>query len=440
MRLVRACVVGGVVAVSACSASGGGGDVGSTGGSAGQDASAGTGGGGSGGDASVKDQVILPDTTQDQNLNPDTGCATSVAEAKQAPAAMMVVLDKSSSMAQANKWAFAGQAVVQAIDNDAFDTMWLGLYAAPTATIPGPSCLMGLPVPCEAPAFPQIPLELAGTAKTSDPNSVRGKIMWFVSNVKPAGGQGDASPMYAALQNAISALQTWNEDGKRLLLLVTDGTLSCNQFSNRPGFADCNGCDHDWEDPNNIVDLLAKANTDASKPIESFVVGVPGSDSYDQSACNYPPYHMRLALSAMAYAGSPTNVDPNCTGTTFTQGGGDPGTSCHFDMTQGNFNAQALADIINQIRGKTLGCVYELPVPESGTVDKTRVNVQYSTGGGPMTDLLKRSDPNDTCTNDGCWDYDANGKVILIGKACDSVKSAVDAKVQIVVGCQTNVK
>jgi hypothetical protein len=57
-----------------------------------------------------------------------------------------------------------------------------------------------------------------------------------------------------------------------------------------------------------------------------------------------------------------------------------------------------------------------------------------------MSDLLKRSDPSDTCATDGCWDYDADGKVILIGKACDAVKSAPDAKVQIVVGCQTNVK
>jgi hypothetical protein len=429
-----------MIGIAACSAGGSGGDVGGqSGGGQGGNASGGSAQGGTGGDASVSDTITIPDTSTDQTLTPDTGCASSIVEAQQAPAAMLVVLDKSSSMAQANKWAFAGQAVVKAIDNSAFDSMWLGLYAAPTGTVAGPSCLMGLPVPCQAPALPQIPLELAGSALSTDPNSARGKILWFVSNVNPSGGMGDASPMYAALQNATSALQAWSENGKRILLLVTDGTLSCNQFSTRPGFADCNGCDHDWEDPLNIVDLLGKANQDPNKPIDSFVVGVPGADTYDAKGCNYPPYHMRLALSAMAAAGSPANVDKSCTGTTFTKDGSDPSLSCHFDMTQGTFDADALAGIIGQIRGKTLGCEFDLPQPEGGTVDTTRVNVQYSTGGGAMADLLRRSDPNDSCTTDGCWDY-ANGKVVLIGKACEAVKTSTNAKVQIVVGCKTNVK
>jgi hypothetical protein len=438
MRLFRACLLGGVVGAVACSAGGGGGGIGA--GAAGADSGTAAQQGGSGGDSSVGDVLLMPEADPDQSMNPETSCATSISEAKMAPAALLVVLDKSSSMAQANKWAFAGQAIVQAIDHEAFDTMHLGLYAAPTGTKAGPSCIMNLPVPCVAPSFPQIKLAQAGTAKTSDPSGVRSEILWFLSNVSPSGGQGDASPMYEALQNSLSALQMWPETGKRLLLLVTDGTLSCNQFSNRPGFADCNKCDHDWEHPDNLVQLLGSANSDPEKPVESFVVGVPGSDTYDASGCNYPPYHMRLALSAMAYAGSPSNVDPACTGKAFTPSGGDPDVSCHFDMTQGNFNAQSLADVISQIRGKTLGCVYDLPEPEAGTVNKDLVNVQYSTGGGDMTELYRRKDGSDPCTAEGCWDYDDNGKVVLLGKACDEVKAAGDAKVQIVVGCQTNLK
>lgn len=437
MRLARACLVGAIVAAAACSASGEGGTKPiAAGGEAGSQA------GGSGGDASVPDATLIPDTNMDQSITPESGCASSAFEAKQAPAALLVVLDKSSSMAQNNKWAYAGQAVVKAIDQPAYDTMWLGLYAAPTGNVQGPSCIYNFQVPCQAPAFPQIPLQLAGDGPINDPNTARGAIYWFVSNVSPAGGVGDASPMYDALKFSISALQDWKETGKRILLLVTDGTLSCNQLSSppRPGFADCNGCDHDWEDPNNLVQLLDAAHKDPDKPIDSFVVGVPGSDTYDQTGCNYPPYHMRLALSAMAAAGSPANVDASCTGKTFTKDGADPSVSCHFDMTQGNFDADTLAGIINQIRGKTLGCTYELPKPESGTVDLNLVNVQYSVAGGPMVELLKRKDPADTCAADGCWDYDLNSNVRLIGKSCEDVKAAADAKVQIVVGCKTNVK
>lgn len=396
---------------------------------------------GPGSDAGSQSDVSLAvDSSSDQGLSPDSGCATSVSEAKQAPAALLVVLDRSSSMSENQKFAQAATAIVQALDNDVFDTMSLGLYSAPSGTVPGPQCIFGLAVPCEAPPFPQIGLQYAGNAKSGDPAGVRRAIKDWLTNNSPAGGLGDASPMYWALQASITALQAWPEPGKRILLLVTDGTLSCNQFTTLPGFSDCNGCDHDWVDPTSIVQLLAGANADPQKPVDSFVVGVPGADTYDPQGCNYPPYHMRLALSAMAYAGSPANAVPGCTGTSFNQGGADPAIPCHFDMTTGSFNAQALADVISQVRGRTLGCTYELPHPESGTVNPNLVNVQTSVGGGDLAQVPKRSDPNDPCTSDGCWDYDADGNVVLLGKACDDVKSSTDAKVQIVVGCQTVVK
>ena len=39
---------------------------------------------------------------------------------------------------------------------------------------------------------------------------------------------------------------------------------------------------------------------DPAAPVQTFVIGVPGADTYDSSGCNAPPYHMRLALSAFA--------------------------------------------------------------------------------------------------------------------------------------------
>lgn len=263
MRPLRSLAsVAALVAIAACSA--GGSDSPSTVGPSGQ-------GGGPGLDASGNDALLTPDAPEDQSVSPDAGCATSVEEAKRAPAALLIVLDKSQSMADGNKWVSAAQAVVQAIDQDGFDDLSIGLYAAPTNTlISGPACIMGVKVACQAPAFPQIEIKLAGVEKSSAATGVRHDIKAFLTAVGPTMGMGDASPMYAGLQAAIGALQGWPETGKRILLLVTDGTLSCNQLSNpaRPGFSDCNGCDHDWENPLNIVDLLAKANADPQKPIE----------------------------------------------------------------------------------------------------------------------------------------------------------------------------
>jgi hypothetical protein len=355
-----------------------------------------------------------------------------------------VVLDRSESMA-GTKWQSAAQAIVQALDQDVFDTMWVGLYAAPVPPqITGPACIYGLPVDCQAPPFPQIALQSAGLVKSWGSSGVRRDILqWLNTNyptTSPFGG--DASPLYAGLQAAITSLGAWPVQGKRILLAVTDGTLSCNQLSNpaRPGFADCNGCTHDWEHPDNIVQLLGAAHADPQKPIESFVVGVPGADTYDPQGCSYPPYHMRLALSAIAWAGAPDYVNPACDGKTFTQSGGDPSIPCHYDMTQNNFNVQNLADAISQIRTKTVGCTFALPKQDGAVVDPALVNAYYSIAGGSDQIVLQRVDPNDPCTADGCWDYNKYGDLELIGKACDDVMAGPAAKVTVAVGCVTSHK
>jgi len=128
-------------------------------------------------------------------------------------------------------------------------------------------------------------------------------------------------------------------------------------------------------------------------------------------------------------------VTPN-----FQVGGSDPAVPCHIDLTQGTFDADKLASAIAQIRGKALGCIYELPDPPPGeTIDPGLVNVTITTNGA-AEDLKQRADGSDTCETDGCWDYTTDGKIELIGKACEDVVAAASSKVDIVVGCTTVVK
>ena len=367
------------------------------------------------------------------------GCASATYDAVQVPAAMLVVLDRSSSMAMNSKWTFAAQAIVQALDADSFDGMHVGLYAAPSGSQAGPSCLLGLPVSCQAPPFPQVDLALAGADKSSAASGVRRRIKdWLTAN-SPDNGLGDASPMHAALTAANASLTAWPMAGKRIILAVTDGALSCNQFSTRPGYPDCNGCNHDWENPQNIVDLVAAAYMDGAKPIETFVVGVPGADTFDSTGCNFPPYRMRQALSAIAWAGSPTHVPAACTGRAYMQSGADPATSCHFDMTQGGFTAQRLADAIAAVRGAAVGCILELPRPPDGSsIDRSRVNVRVI-ADSVTSELAKRQSMTNQCLTTGCWDYTSDGKVELIGKACDDVRAARSIQVKVETGCTTRV-
>ena len=366
-------------------------------------------------------------------------CGTATYVAKQSPAALLVLLDRSASMADNNKYVSAAQAIVQAIDADVFDTMAVGLMAAPSGTVAGPACIFNLPVACQSPPFPQVDLAVAGMNKSNAAMGVRHDIKAWLTANSPDTGAGDATPMYGAIQAAFGALAAvpgLPPSAKRILLVVTDGSWDCTQFSARSGYPDCNGCDHEWEKPENVVSLVSMQEMDPNTPVETFVVGVPGADTYDASGCNFPPYHMRAGLSAIAYAGSPANAPANCTGKTFMDASPDPQVSCHFDLTQGNFNTQALADAIGQVRGKVLGCVFELPALDGGMVDPGEVNVSY-TVNGMSTDLYRRADPNNPCTTDGCWDYTNDGRVELFGKACTDVGASPDAQVDISLGCAT---
>lgn len=385
----------------------------------------------------------------DSSQNEGQACASGTYEAKQAPAAMLVLLQRSGSMATSNKYAFAAQAIVSALDQNSFDNMTLGLLAAPSAMpVKGPACVMNLPVGCGVSPFPNVDLINALQLKSIDSTGVRHSIKQYLNTNGPDMTAGDGNPLYDAINLGIGALKGWNGKGKRILFVVTDGGISCTSLSSRTAnaFSDANGC-NDWENPNAIMGLVQAANLDMNTPVDTFVVGVPGSDTYDATGASYPPYHMRAALSDIAALGSPANVPMGCNSSAVfhpTKMGDvldpDPVKSCHFDMTQNNYSTQAVADAISAVRGKVLGCIFDVPQPDGGTVDASRVNVDYQAGMGPKVQLYKRKDMSNACTTDGCWDYTADGKIQLIGKACDDLKANLNAKVNISVGCETVVK
>ncbi len=397
----------------------------------------------------------------DSGFDPDAACAKFTAEAKQAPAALLFVLDGSASMSQSQKWGTAQLATATAIDKDVFDTMSLGLVRFPANFVGTPQCLcdycvgdctcfgqIPMGVACGVSFLPQVALAPAGLDKTNAPQGVRHDIyQYLISNNPLTNDPSDASPIYDALSAGYAALKAYPGVDKRLLVLITDGGFSCTSLSSppRPGYSD--GACGDWEYPDTVNTLITQARTDAAAPINTFIVGVPGSNSTGQMQGSYAtaPYHMRLALSTYAVSGSPDTVDPACDkSATFTQNGADPAAPCHIDLSNGaSFNPDALAQAITDIRGKALGCLYDLPAPPPGeTIDLGQVNVNVTLDSA-TTALKKRSDPADTCAQDGCWDYKTEGtttKVEIIGKTCTDISAATDAKVDILVGCATVIK
>jgi hypothetical protein len=372
-------------------------------------------------------------------------CATFSAAAKQASAAMLFVLDRSASMSQQGKWDTAQLAIVQAIDKDAFDSVWMGMTVFPASDSAPPPCLAGIfqNVACGTSILPQVPINLAGVDKTSAAMGTRHQIYdWLVGHSPDVADMSDSSPIYDAMAKGYDMLRDPKvKVDKRFMILITDGGFSCTSITGRMGYSD--GLCMDWEYPDTVNALINTNRINPMGPINTFVVGVPGSNSHGEVQGPYAtaPYSMRLALSTYAVNGSPDTVDPACDkAKVFTQGGTDPAVPCHFDLSTGAaFNPDALANAIAAIRGKALGCLYALPDPPPGkTIDLALVNVVVTVGGVKAT-IPKRATPADDCAKDGCWDYSGT-QVQLLGKTCADVSAATDAKVDITVGCATIIK
>jgi hypothetical protein len=388
------------------------------------------------------DTFVPPD-----NLPPaDKSCAASTISAKQTPTAVLIVLDRSSSMTTNKKWGEAQKAIVKAIDKDSFDNVNLGLLAYPMkGTVKGPACIWSWPVSCGVSALPQVALANSGTSKTNGSTGPRKAIYSWLTSNSPDNTGSDASPGYDAMKNGYDALQDLTKVDKRALVLLTDGGFSCASLSSptRPGYTD--GACPDWEYPASVVKLIKAAKEHTTKPISTFIVGLPGSDSTGKNQGGYAtaPYQMLLALSTYAWTGSPKTVPATCNGKAFTKTGWAPTQPCHFDMTQGTFNADALAKAFAQVKGKVLGCTYKLPKVDdkNKTIDKTKVNVQIALDGKSAYTIPRRSNKTDTClVSKGCWDLDASDNVAILGKGCTDLSSATQAKVSILVGCKTIVK
>lgn len=436
------CVAGLALAPGCSSASGGGGG-GPGGSTGGNDSGVGGGVGASGGTGGIS----TGGTSGDSGLNPDAACALFTKEAKQAPAAMLFAVDGSASMAQSSKWGTAQLATVNAIDKDSFDNTSLGLVRFPASQVPSPQCLCDTgicilypTVACGVSFLPQVALADSGTQKANQ-GGVRKQIYDYLVNNGPSTDPFDASPIYDAMLAGYAALEAYNID-KRVLVLITDGGFSCTSLSNpkRAGYTD--GACEDWEYPDTVNALIKQKRDDPNKPIFTFVIGVPGSNSTGQTDANgyaTAPYSMLLALSSYAYSGSPATTPSGCE-QNFTKTGPAPGLPCHFDLSKGTFDPNTLAAAIDSIRGAALGCIYDLPEPPPGqTINPDKVNVETTLDGTKAT-VPKRSDPNDTCETEPCWDYNDKGQVELIGKACSDVSQATDAKVDVYVGCDTIIK
>lgn len=175
---------------------------------------------------------------------------------------------------------------------------------------------------------------------------------------------------------------------KVVVVLVTDGLP--------------NGCD---ENIDNIAALATAART--SNGVLTYAVGLEGS--------------AEAQMDAIATAGG-------------TQKGIFIGSSA---------NAQAeLLAALKAIQGSQVSCEFQMPQAKPGsTIDPKKINVNYTPGGGSLQTLGQVATAAD-CANGG-WYYDnpaAPTKITLCPTTCSAVQADKGAKMEILIGCATQIQ
>lgn len=324
----------------------------------------------------------------------DAGCASHTEEAKFQPVHLVVLLDRSGSMAEMrdgqNSRTVKWDPVVTALKGFFDDPTTSGLSASmimfPARTQAGGG---GRPgggfggggfnnTRCAVDDYttPVVPI-------TELPSPEFGAAL---DAATPPNGFG--TPTYPALAGAIKFAQEQrvaNPDTKFVILMVTDGEP-----------AECG-------DENTIEAAAAEAAAVAGE-IPTYVIGV--GDALDN-------------LNAIAQAGG--------TGSAILVAVEDPA------KTQGDLTAA-----INQIRNKELSCNISLPLPPAGQVfDPSRVNVSFTPQDGEPEVLFYDQD----CVAGG-WRYNdpANPtQIALCESTCGAVTANQANQLNIILGCATAV-
>ncbi len=324
------------------------------------------------------DDTIDPTTTSggDGGLDPDAACATSSEEAVLVPLNMFITVDKSGSMSDSGKWDNAKAAFTSFFQDPSAASLRVALRFWPDEGCDGSSCDINV---C---AQPQV-----GLGPLSDPNQVSALVNLFNAKT-PNGG----TPTQAALGGAAKFAKDYSAQvggtEKIVVILVTDGEPT--------------ECD-------TTTSVIASYAQDAwdNYQIATFAVGLAGSNEG--------------VMNTIAAAGGTMN-----------------------GIFIGNGNAQQdLLNALLAIQKTSLACEFAMPQGDPGTtVDPTKVNVNYTPSGG-MTQTLNQVDNLAACTSAGGWYYDNNDKptkITLCPDTCTAVQSDDQGKIEILLGCDTQVQ
>jgi hypothetical protein len=267
-------------------------------------------------------------------------------------------------------------------DENNFD---LGMCNAITTS----TCLQGDSCVPQDYATPAVPIALLPGAAMPITTSLAARV--------PNGN----TPTAAALQGAINqakAYATANPGHSVVAVLATDGLPD-----------ECS--------PDDIPTIaqLAAQGLSGSPSVKTFTIGV------------FTP--------ADIMAGGQTGLDQ------IASSGGTK-TSFVIDTSKQDVEQQFTA-ALDAIRGASLPCNYQVPIPESGMPDYQDVNVEFTSSAGvssgvPYVETATR------CGTSGGWYYDVDPQgggtpsaILVCPTTCSTLQTDASGRVDVVLGCQT---
>ena len=326
----------------------------------------------------------------DPNADATERCATSPAfascyESCQAahvgPANLFITFDRSLSMADDAKWENATAALKSFVADPGSEGLGVALRFFPEGACADPTCDVGA---CADPAVP------FGVLDAASGDAHEAALLAAIDERKPESG----TPMRPALEGALR----WATDGvvadpsrRNVVVLVTDGAPF--------------GCHSHPDDVNADVAHLAELARQAREAhgVPTYVVGLVGSWEWIVDA-----------IAAGGGTGEAILVGNEAT------------------------NAELFA-ALQAIKESEISCEIDLAQVEG--LDPAKVNVTFTPGGASEAETLVQVAGAEAC-EDGGWYYDdpkAPTRVVLCPSTCARVQQSGGAKLDVVLGCTTEV-